>query len=301
MASSRPDFGASSQNQSALDRTALRDLAGYDLQPSRDGPLRLRAWDQTDHQMLADLLGALLGPAEAQATARSVLTEFGGLGGALSAPTRRLEALLGEDGSRVSAFFEALRRVAVRSLRQRLEDRPLLGSHSRLVSYLRALLAHETKEHFRVLYLDIHFRLITDELAGSGTFNHAPVYPREIIRRGLDVAAKNIVLVHNHPSGDPTPSRADIETTRRVAASASVFEIELVDHYVVGRSKVRSMKGLGLLPTGPLYVDYEPRGMGKAVVRTRPPTDAGTTCGSVKPGRRAEGANGPAGASPTPG
>ena len=239
-----------------------------------------------DHQLITDLLDPLLGPEAANAVALSLLTRFGSLGGVITAPQERLVPLLGHDSARIAQFLSAIRRVLVSTMRRRLEDRPLLSSHSHVVSYLKALLVHETIEHLRVLYLDVRLHLIVDELTSVGSINHAPVYPREIIRRALDLGAKNLMLVHNHPSGDATPSRADIASTRQVAASAAVFEIELLDHYVVGRSDVQSMKQLGLLHFGPLYVDYEPRGPGKAVVRSPTLAPAAKT---KTPGRGARG------------
>jgi len=239
----------------------------------------------TDLRLLSEVLEPLLGRSRAQTSARALLADFGSLGAVMSAPHERLELILEDEGARVAGYVLGIRRVMIATLRQRLENRPLLNSDARLVSYLRTLLSHQSIEHFRVLYLDASLHLIADELLGTGTVDQAPVYPREVIRRALDVGAKNLILVHNHPSGNPTPSQNDIASTRRIAASAAVFEIELLDHYVVGRGHVQSMKQLGLICPGRLHVDYEPRGYGRVVVRTGAEAGAGARgrCGCRQP------------------
>ena len=123
----------------------------------------------------------------------------------------------------------------------------MISSWTALLAYVRMALQHEAREQVRVLYLDNRNQLILDEIQNRGTVDHTPVYPREVVRRALELSARAMILVHNHPSGDPTPSRADIEMTRQVIDAARVLGLELHDHLVVGRDGVASFKQLGLM------------------------------------------------------
>ena len=125
--------------------------------------------------------------------------------------------------------------------------RPVISSWSALLAYVRVALQHEPREQFRVLYLDKKNQLILDEVQNRGTVDHAPVYPREVVRRALELSASALILVHNHPSGDPTPSRADIEITKQVVQAGRALNVEVHDHLVVGRDGVASFKQLGLM------------------------------------------------------
>ena len=124
---------------------------------------------------------------------------------------------------------------------------PVLSSWDRLSDYLNAVLAREKKEHFRVLFLDNRNRLLADEAQGRGTVDHTPVYPREVVKRALELHATAIILVHNHPSGDPTPSREDIDMTREVKTAAAVLDVLLHDHVIVGNGRWTSFRREGLL------------------------------------------------------
>ena len=124
--------------------------------------------------------------------------------------------------------------AALRLARAELVDRPLLNNWDRLMDYLNAVLARERVEQFRVLFLDTRNRLLGDEAQARGTVNHTPVYPREVVKRALELQATALILVHNHPSGDPTPSREDIEMTREVKQAAGALSIVLHDHVIVG-------------------------------------------------------------------
>ncbi len=126
-------------------------------------------------------------------------------------------------------------------------NRPALSSWAALIDYCTAAMARSPHEEFRVLFLDRKNVLIADEVQSRGTVDHTPVYPREIVKRALELGASALILVHNHPSGDPTPSRADIEMTREVAAAAKALKIAVHDHLVIGRSGHASFKALGLL------------------------------------------------------
>jgi DNA repair protein RadC len=123
----------------------------------------------------------------------------------------------------------------------------VISSWSALLAYVRAALAHEPREQFRVLFLDKKNGLIADEMLGQGTVDHAPVYPREVARRALELSASALILVHNHPSGDPTPSAADIDMTRQIVEAVRALKIAVHDHLVVGAGGVASFKALGLL------------------------------------------------------
>ncbi|MCC5982676.1 MAG: DNA repair protein RadC [Oceanicaulis sp.] len=132
-------------------------------------------------------------------------------------------------------------------LRRYMTHRPQITSFSTAKDYLRTAFAGERQEVFRVLYLDIKNKLIEDHLAGRGTVNHTPVYPRELIRRALEVGASAMILAHNHPSGDLTPSHADIEMTRKILDVAKPFEIAVHDHFIVAGDNVGSMRSAGLI------------------------------------------------------
>jgi DNA repair protein RadC len=136
---------------------------------------------------------------------------------------------------------------ALRLARAEVIERPVLSNWDRLIDYLTAMLARERTEQFRVLYLDTRNRLIADEAQARGTVNHTPVYPREVVKRALELHATALILVHNHPSGDPTPSRDDIEMTREVKAAADALAVALHDHVIIGNGKWLSFRREGLL------------------------------------------------------
>jgi DNA repair protein RadC len=123
----------------------------------------------------------------------------------------------------------------------------VISSWSALLAYVRTALAHEPREQFRVLFLDKKNQLICDEVMNRGTVDHAPVYPREVVRRALELSSSAVILVHNHPSGDPSPSSADVDMTRQVIEAGRSLRIVVHDHLVVGREGVASFKALGLL------------------------------------------------------
>jgi DNA repair protein RadC len=129
-----------------------------------------------------------------------------------------------------------------RSLREQIQDRPVIGSWSALLDYLQAAMQHEPAEHFRLLFLDRKNILIRDEVQSKGTVDHTPLYPREVVKRALELGASALIMVHNHPSGDPTPSQADIDMTRQVAAALSQVNITLHDHIIVGKNRHTSFK-----------------------------------------------------------
>lgn len=200
----------------------------------------------SDYELLELLLFFSIERVDVKPLAKALLAEFGSLGAVLAAEPARLRRFE-RINDRTCALFKALREAGRRVLRDDLAGRPVISSWTQLLDYCRASLAEEPTERFRVLFLDRKNKLISDELQQRGTVDHAPVYPREVVKRALELGATALILVHNHPSGDPTPSRADIEITREVRDAARVLGITVHDHVVVGRAGTASMKALGLI------------------------------------------------------
>jgi DNA repair protein RadC len=178
--------------------------------------------------------------------AKALINKYGSFASVLAAPPRELLEAPGLGPHSVSAI-KLVQAAALRLAKAEVMERPVLNNWDRLVDYLSAALAREKVEQVRVLFLDPRNRLIADEAQGKGTVNHTPVYPREIVKRALEVGATALILVHNHPSGDPTPSRADIEMTAEVKAAAGVFGIVVHDHLIVGNGRQTSLRREGLL------------------------------------------------------
>lgn len=198
-----------------------------------------------DYELLELLLFAAIPRRDVKPLAKSLIAEFKGLWGVLSATPERLRAFgLSEN---VTSFLLTVGAAGLRGSRSIIMDQPLLGNWQRVVDYCRHAMAHETKEQFRLLFLDRRNRLIAEEVQQRGTIDHTPVYPREIVQRALEVGAGALVLAHNHPSGDVTPSKADIEMTRAIQAACAPLDITIHDHIIIGRDEVASFKGLGLL------------------------------------------------------
>ncbi len=199
-----------------------------------------------DHELLEMVLFLALPRRDTKPIARALIARFGSFANALAAPLSDLREVegLGEAGA---AALRIVQGAALRLARAEVMDRPVLNNWDRLLAYLTAALSREKVEQFRILFLDTRNRLIADEAQARGTVNHTPVYPREVVRRALELQATALILVHNHPSGDPTPSRADLEMTQEVKAAASVLGIVLHDHLVVGNGRHLSFRREGLL------------------------------------------------------
>jgi DNA repair protein RadC len=178
--------------------------------------------------------------------AKELLVRFGTVSAALAAPPQRLVEIEGI-GESTAAYMRATHLLMQRAAADQVRDRPVISNWAALLNYVRLALRHEAAEQFRVLFLDRKNKLLADEVLGRGTVDHAPVYPREVARRALELSASAVILVHNHPSGDPTPSRADIDMTREVEAALSALDIRLHDHLVVGAADTVSMKAKGLI------------------------------------------------------
>jgi len=199
----------------------------------------------SDVDRLVQLLGFVL-PGEDRATAIRALRRFGSYAAVLASPASELSQVQGLGPHSVAAI-RLVHEAAIRLGRAAIASQPVLDNRVRLTEYLAIALAHERIEQFRVLFLDSHGMLLADEVQARGTVNHAPVYPREVVRRALELDAKALVLVHNHPSGDPTPSREDIAMTRQIRLAASALEIGLRDHIIVGNGRTTSFREAGLL------------------------------------------------------
>ena len=172
--------------------------------------------------------------------AKALLARFGSFAEVMNAP----EALLAELPAAITEL-KLVRAAAVRLMRGEVFERPVLSSWTQVLDYCRASMGFESKEQFRILFLDKRNQIIADEVQQKGTVDHTPVYVREVVKRALDLSATAIVLVHNHPSGDPTPSRADIEMTKPIVAAAKPLGVVVHDHNIVGKQGHASFRGLG--------------------------------------------------------
>jgi DNA repair protein RadC len=199
-----------------------------------------------DHELLEMLLFIALPRRDTKPIARALIARFGGFAEALAAPPPALMAVegMGEAGA---AALKAVQAAALRMMVAELRAAPLLNNWDRLLDYLTAATARAPIEQFRVLFLDAKNRLLADEAQAEGTVNHTPVYPREVVKRAIALNATALILVHNHPSGDPTPSRADLEMTAEVKAAAAALGIVVHDHLIIGRGRHLSFRREGLL------------------------------------------------------
>ena len=199
-----------------------------------------------DYELLELTLVAAVPRRDTKPLAKALLARFGSFAEVIAATAARLMEIKGV-GESVVQQLKIVEAAAHRSAKTRVINRPALSSWTALLDYCTAAMARVTNEEFRVLFLDRKNVLIADEVQNRGTVDHTPVYPREIVKRALELSASSIILVHNHPSGDPTPSRDDIAMTREVAAAAKSLGIAVHDHLVIGRSGHASFKSLGLL------------------------------------------------------
>jgi DNA repair protein RadC len=199
-----------------------------------------------DYEILELILFGAHRRGDVKPLAKALVKRFGDLGGVLAAEPARLTEVPGCGEAAVSAIKVA-REAGLRMLRGRVMNRHAIGSWDALIDYCRASMAHESTERFRILFLDRKNQLIADEVQQTGTVDHTPVYPREVVKRALELQASALIMVHNHPSGDPTPSRADIEMTRQVRDAGRAVGVELHDHVVIGGGAFVSLKSLGLI------------------------------------------------------
>ncbi|MBB4797149.1 DNA repair protein RadC [Brevundimonas bullata] len=208
-----------------------------------------------DYELLELFLFRSQPQGDVKPIAKALLTRFGSLAAVLAASVEDLMTVRAEDsrgrskgvGAETALDLAALHEVSRRVAKEEANKRTVISSWTALLAYVRLSLQHEPREQFRVLYLDKKNQLILDEIQNRGTVDHAPVYPREVVRRALELSASAMIIVHNHPSGDPTPSRADIDMTKQVIEAARALGLQVHDHLIVGREGVASFKQLGLM------------------------------------------------------
>jgi DNA repair protein RadC len=178
--------------------------------------------------------------------AKALIAKFGSFAETIAAPPQRLAEVPGLGDAAITEF-KIVQAAANRLARGAVKRRPVLSSWSAVLDYCRTAMAFADKEQFRILFLDKRNQLIADELQQVGTVDHTPVYPREVVKRALELSSTAIILVHNHPSGDPTPSRADIQMTQAIVEVAKPLGIAVHDHIIVGKEGHASFKGLKLI------------------------------------------------------
>ena len=198
-----------------------------------------------DYEMLELVLFRAVPRRDVKPLAKDLLLKFGSFAEVISAPAERLK----QEGLGEAAVIElkVVQAAAQRLARGEVKKRTAMSSGTAVIDYVRAAQAFAEKEQFRILFLDKKNRVIADEVQQQGTVDHTPVYPREVVKRALELSATALILVHNHPSGDPTPSQADVEMTRQVAQVARTLGIQVLDHVIVGKDGHASLKGLGLM------------------------------------------------------
>ncbi|MEQ1714555.1 MAG: DNA repair protein RadC [Hyphomicrobium sp.] len=225
-----PDFDHRSGHRQRL-RERFR-LSGADAVP--------------DYELLEMILFRVYPRGDTKPIAKRLLAAFGTFAEVVNAPPQRLAEIEGV-GERAIDELKLIKAAAARLLKSELSARPALSSWTGVLDYLRLVQAHENIEQFRILFLDKKNNLIADEVQGRGTVDHTPVYIREVVKRALELSATALILVHNHPSGDPTPSRADIDMTKMIIEAARPLGISIHDHVIVGRGGHASFKALRLI------------------------------------------------------
>ncbi len=199
-----------------------------------------------DYELLEFLLFSALPRQDTKPIAKALLQRFGSFSAALAAPRQRLKEISGLSDISIDTL-KAVHAAVIRYHRAELDERRPLDSWSKVIDYLQASMELSTVEQFRVLFLDKKNGLIADEVQQTGTVDHTPVYPREVIRRSLELSATAIILVHNHPSGDPTPSRADIQMTKQIIDIAKPLGVEVHDHIIIGLRNNVSLRSQRLI------------------------------------------------------
>ncbi|MGE5514331.1 MAG: RadC family protein [Bacteroidota bacterium] len=199
-----------------------------------------------DYEVMELVLASVIPRKDTKPLAKALIDEFGGFAEVLAQPPHVLQAFNGLSAT-AAAYLKVVEHAAQRMLKCQMIDRPVISSWNSLLDYCTAAMARRPVEQFRLLFLDRKNTLIADELQQEGTVDHTPLYPREVVKRALELNASAIIMVHNHPSGDPTPSKADIEMTRTVRDALRAVGITVHDHLVVGRRGHTSFKSVGLL------------------------------------------------------
>ncbi len=199
-----------------------------------------------DYELLELILFSAIPRRDVKPLAKELLARFGDLPEMMNAPIEELTKINGINEN-TAITLKAITATAHRSLKTDLMQKPILNNWTRLMDYCQSTMAHEKKEHFRILFLNKKNEMIADEIQGSGTVDHTPAYPREIMKRALELGATAMILLHNHPSGDPKPSQADIDITHSIIRAAEPFSIKIHDHVIISRNGYSSLKNMGLI------------------------------------------------------
>ncbi len=199
-----------------------------------------------DYELLEMVLYRAIRRGDTKPLAKQLIARFGSFAEVISAPPERLKEIKGA-GDAVVTELKLIHAAALRLMKGEVVKRPVLSSWNAILDYCRAGMAFAEIEQFRILFLDKKNQLIADEVQQRGTVDHTPVYPREVVKRALELSASAIVLVHNHPSGDPTPSMADVEMTKKIVDAGSRLGVGVHDHVIVGRNGHVSFRSLGLI------------------------------------------------------
>ena len=199
-----------------------------------------------DYELLEMILFAAFPRGDTKPLAKRLIARFGSFAQVVNATPERLKEVAG-CGERVIDEIKMVRTAALRLMRGEIMGRQVLTSWTAVIAYLKAAQGHDDRERVRILFLDKKNQLIADEVQQEGTVDHAPVYVREVIRRAIELASTAIILVHNHPSGDPTPSRADVDMTKLIIEAGRPLGVTVHDHIIVGRMGHASLRGLKLI------------------------------------------------------
>lgn len=199
-----------------------------------------------DYELLELILFGAIPRGDVKPLAKQLIKHFGGFAETISAEPARLMDVDGVGESAV-AYLKAVNAASLKLLQGQVARKPVISSWNALLDYCRASMGFNSREEFRVLYLDKKNTLLGDEVQQTGTVDHTPVYPREVVKRALEVGATALILVHNHPSGDPTPSKADIEMTKQISDAAKSLGITVHDHVIIAKRDAYSFKSQGLL------------------------------------------------------
>lgn len=257
-----PTAPAHSPRWQSRARLSSEESAGGGLVQQPDGSMRPHYWGHRErlrkrflsgghapmpeYELLELLLFNAIERIDVKPLAKRLLAAFGDLNGVIAASERNLLRVEGAT-AKVYLQLRIAEAFAHRMGQAKILDREVLSSWTDVVSYCRTTMAHRDTEQFRVLFLDRRNRVIADEAQGEGTVDHVPVYPREVARRALELNACALILVHNHPSGDCTPSRADIEMTEKIVAACGALDIVIHDHMIIGKDEEVSFRSLGLI------------------------------------------------------
>ena len=199
-----------------------------------------------DYELLELVLFRAIPRRDTKPLAKTLISKFGTFAEVINASDERLKEVSGV-GEAIITEFRLINAAAVRVIRHDTKEKTVLESWDKLLDYCRASMAYEMQEQFRIIFLDKRNQIITDEVQQKGTVDHTPVYIREIIKRALELSSTAIILVHNHPSGDPTPSKADIDMTKKIVIATNHLNITVHDHLIISRQGYSSLKALGMI------------------------------------------------------